>query len=184
LCVDGGDDEDGGDDVYDVLDFETGKIHSVFPPVDIVENNRDNFLIQDIVISSIDGPLGGDVTYVVLCKDTNRRYLGIAEKRIVVNDVPAVDQNLTHPTQGEPTSYPAPMLFYLPVYRVESRRLCPVSDEIGSISGLNLRHIGKTTEWVTLYSHADWVRYCKSIIIQYPRYEPLMNRVFKTFPVE
>ena len=167
-------DEDGGDDVYDVLDFETGKIHSVFPPVDIVENARDNFLIQDIVISSIDGPLGGDVTYVVLCKDTNRRYLGIAEKRIVVADIPL-------PANEEPGAYPCTKLFLLPVYLPGSDEDFLLYDEIGSAGDLNITLMGKKNEYVTLYSHADWVRYCKSIIIQYRRYEPLMNRVFKTF---
>lgn len=156
------------------LDYETNTIHSSFPPTEIVEYNRDNFLISDIVISSIDGPLGGDVTFVMLCKDVNRRYLGTADKRIVVNDI-------AFPTQREPTSYPMTKLFSLPMYSPGTDDDFLLYDEIGSISDLDLTYIGKKNESVTLYSHADWVSYCKSIIVRYNRYEPLMNRVFKTW---
>lgn len=172
-----------GSDADQVLDFETNEIHSCFPPTEIVEYNRDNFLISDIVISSIDGPLGGDVAFVMLCKDINRRYLGTAYKRIVVNDIalPTNGEPTSYPTKGEPTSYPAKMLFSLSMYSPGTDDDFLLYDEIGSISDLNLTYISKKNELVTLYSHADWVSYCKSIIVRYNRYEPLMNRVFKTF---
>ena len=155
------------------LDYETNTIHSCFPPTEIVAYNRDNFLISDIVISSIDGPLGGDVTFVMLCKDVNRRILGIAEKRIVVNDKSC--------TPYRPKSYPTTWPFSLPVYLPGTDDDFLLYDEIGSISDLNLTRIANKTVLVTLYSHADWVSYCKSIIVRYNRYEPLMNRVFKTW---
>ena len=161
-----------------VLDFETNKIHSSFPPPELVEYNRDNYLIADIVISSIDGPTGGDVVFMLLCKDHNRRFLGIADKRIVVDDIPL-------PTQGgaglSPASYPCTKLFSLPMYSPGTDEDFLLYDEIDHISDLSLTYIGKKTESVTLYSYADWVSYSKSIIVRYNRYEPLMNRVYKTF---
>ena len=156
------------------LDYETNTIHSSFPPTEIVEYNRKNFLISDIVISSIDGPLGGDVAFVMLCKDVNRRYLGTADKRIVVNDKSCFPNR-------EPKSYPETRPFSLPVYSPGTDDDFLLYDEIGSISDLNLTHIANKPVWVKLYSHADWVSYCKSIIVRYNRYEPLMNRVFKTW---
>ena len=72
------------------LDFETGKIHSCFPPVDVVELNRDNFLITDLVISSVDGPTGGDVTFILLTTEFNGKYIGPAHKQIVVEDMAGI----------------------------------------------------------------------------------------------
>ena len=157
-----------------VLDFETNKVHSCFPPVDIVENARDDFLIHDIVISSIDGPLGGDVTFVLLTKDNNGRKVGTEYKRIVVNDISV-------PTTGEPTKYPASVYLSIPQYIPGSNNDFLYVDQIEHVSDLDIVRSGTKTSIVKLYSHADWVSYKKSIYVKYTKYDPPLNRVFKTF---
>lgn len=57
----------GGQDI--VLDYETNTYHSCFPPLNIVERARNKFLINDIIISSIDGPTKDDVAFMLLTKD-------------------------------------------------------------------------------------------------------------------
>ena len=163
-----------GSGIDQVLDFETNEVHSCFPPVDIVENARDDFLIHDIVISSIDGPLGGDVAFVVLTKDNNGRRVGTEYKRIVVNDISV-------PTTGEPTKYPASMYFSIPQYVPGSNDDFMYVDQIEHVSDLDIVRSGTKTSVVKLYSHADWVSYNKSIYVKYTKYDPPMNRVFKTF---
>lgn len=160
--------------VDQVLDFETNKVHSCFPPIDIVQNARDDFLIHDIVISSIDGPLGGDVAFVVLTKDNNGRWTGIEYKRIVVNDISV-------PTTGEPTKYPAVMYFSIPQYVPGSNNDFMYVDQIEHVSDLDIVRSGSKTSVIKLYSHADWVSYNKSIYVRYDKYDPPLNRVFKTF---
>jgi len=54
-------------------------------------------------------------------------------------------------------------------------------DKVEHISDLNVVHIGQKSDSITLYSHADWVSYKKSIYVRYDMYEPLKNRVYKTF---
>ena len=154
------------------LDFETGKIHSCFPPVDVVELNRDNFLITDLVISSVDGPTGGDVTFILLTTEFNGKYSGTARKQIVVEDrvVPSA-----------PIAYPGSWMFIFPLYRPRSNNDFLQVDEVAHISDLDLELFNYITKSVTIYSRADWERYCKTIYVQYDTFDPPMNRVFKTF---
>ena len=161
-------------DAVQVLDFETNEIHSCFPPIDVVENNRDNFLITDLVISSVDGPTGGDVTFILLTTEFNGKYIGTAHKQIVVEDIVV-------PVYGAPTTYPVSMTFYFPLYIPRSNNDFLQVDEVAHISDLDLTFHNTITKSVTLYSRADWERYSKTIYVQYDKFDPPMNRVFKTF---
>jgi hypothetical protein len=157
-----------------VLDFETNEIHSCFPPIELVELGRNDFLIKDIVISSIDGPLGGDVAFVLLTEDLNGRYVGTKYKRIVVNDIPL-------PVSKAPTTYPISEEFNFPLYIPGSNDDYLRVDVIEHVSDLDIIHSGTKHESVTLYSYSDWASYTKSIYVKYDQYDPPMNRVFKTF---
>ena len=155
------------------LDYETDTIHSSFPPVELVEYNRSNFLIADILVSSIDSALGGDVAFVMLCKDTNPRITGTAEKRIVVNDKVSLGTS--------PVSFPSEKKFWFDVYTPNDKDFMLV-DEIDTISDLNLTKLPeKKAVTITLYSYSDWVSYSKSILVKYNKYDEMMNRVYKTF---
>jgi len=118
------------------LDYETGTWGSCFPPVEIVELNRDNFLVYDIVISSIDGPIGGDVTFLLLTKDINERRIGFGYKRIIVNDI-------TVPSFGEPRSYPATVSMAFPLYMPGTNNRFLQFDKVEHISDLNVVRIGQ-----------------------------------------
>lgn len=157
-----------------VLDFETNEIHSCFPPIELVELRRNDFLIKDIVISSIDGPLGGDVAFVLLTEDNNGIRVGTEYKRIVVND-------MSVPTIDEPPKYPASMYLSIPQYVPGSNNDFMYVDQIEHVTDLDIVRSGTKTSIITLYSHADWVSYKKSIYVKYIKYGPPMNRVFKTF---
>lgn len=157
------------------LDYETNTIHSCFPPAEFVDDNRSNFLIADILVSSVDSASGADVTFVLLCKDTNPRITGTADKRIVVND--------RVPSGAPPKSYPARWDFYLSTYSPADSDFMLV-DEIDTISDLNLTSIGTWSVLATLYSEADWISYSKSIMVRYNKCDYLMNRIYKTFSGE
>jgi len=157
-----------------VLDFETNKIICVFPPADTVAYVRDNFLVHDIVVSSIDGPSGGDVAFVVLTKEINGAVIGTRYKRIVVNDIAV-------PTTGEPKSYPASISIKFPQYVPKDSDYFLYVDQVERLTDLSLTSSGTKRETVTLYSHADWVNYKKSIYVKYTARESPKNRIFKTF---
>lgn len=156
-----------------VLDFETNEIHSCFPPIELVELGRNDFLIKDIVISSIDGPLGGDVAFVLLTEDLNGRVVGKKYKRIVVNDISSPIRRAT--------TYPISKEFNFPLYVPGSNDDYLRVDVIEHVSDLDIIRSGHKRESVTLYSYSDLVSYTKSIYVEYDQRGPPMNRVFKTF---
>jgi hypothetical protein len=55
-------------------DNDLGTYHLCFPPPAVIHNRRDGFLISEIVVASIDGPTGDDVTFVVKTKDIKPVY--------------------------------------------------------------------------------------------------------------
>jgi hypothetical protein len=55
-------------------DYDLGTYHLCFPPPSVVFNRRNDFLVNEIVVASVDGPTSDDVCFVIKTKDINPYY--------------------------------------------------------------------------------------------------------------
>lgn len=159
-----------------VLDLETNKVHVCFPDYKNIHGRRKEFLISDILLSSVDGATPYDVQVLVVTKDTVPRH-ETKTRRMVVGDRPY------QPAGFGP--YPRTERHLLPVYRALGANrdflFCERVDHIPIAWQLEPQPLIYQMVDLTAYSRADSDNYARSVIIQYDDYEPYLTRVYKSY---
>ena len=176
-------DEYGNDPrlVYEAADDDgtvliRGRGQLKYPPSSIVAENRENFLINDIIVSSVDSSYIYDVVFMVQTKDFNGKQLSQQYKQIVVSnltynpDVPAYSDRY-------PVTFTADYNVYLPGSSDDFLYV----DSVADLGLLDVVDSGKTLSvTATAYSRADLVKYSRSIFVKYATTSALLSHMFKT----